>query len=112
MPWESIGSVDTGSMPEDRSWIAFCQGLAKRYITLVAGSPPDGHQLGVFEADHELGSYPNLGVYWDFDLDDRYVSRCEQALDVFNDAVDWSVLKEHWEASQEEEDDEEDEDEY
>lgn len=110
MPWESIGSVNTGSVPEDREWIGFCIGLARRYAALVAGPAPEGHKIGIMENDHELGSYPSLGVYWEHDLDARYVGVCERALEAFDDAVDWSAIKDHWESSLEDSSDE-DEDE-
>ena len=99
MPWDSIGSVNTGSLPHDGEWIRFCLGLARRYAELVAGPAPYGHGIGVMENDHELGSYPSLGVYWEYDFDARYVGVCERALEAFDAAVEWSAIKQHWELS-------------
>jgi len=102
MPWETIGSVNTGSLPEDGDWIRFSLGLAKRYVEFAAGVAPAGHRVGIMETDHELGPYPSLGVFWEYDLDARYVGACERALEAFDDAIDWSAIKEHWESSQDE----------
>lgn len=110
MPWESIGSVDTGEMPIDESWINFCQGLAISYITLVCGKPPLAVELGIMSNDHDLGSYPSIGVYSEFSLPYDYVSSCEDALDVFNSAISWETLKEHYEQQfDDDEDDDSDE---
>ena len=40
MAWENIGSVDTGSMPNDEDWIVWCLGLAKKYVELVCVEQP------------------------------------------------------------------------
>ena len=45
MPWESIGSVNTGESRGDEEWIEFCQKLAIQYIKLVCGNP----RLGLLE---------------------------------------------------------------
>lgn len=60
MTWESIGSTNTGQMPDDEAWILFSIGLAKQYVLFVCGDPPEGSKLGVMWHDHELGSYPSL----------------------------------------------------
>ncbi|HKP35653.1 MAG TPA: hypothetical protein VJT71_02255 [Pyrinomonadaceae bacterium] len=104
MPWESIGSVDTGSVPGDENWIEFCQELALLYIKLVCPIPPAGVEVGIFAEDHDLGSYPTLGVSSEYSIPTKYVSACERALDTFNQAVDWRVLKEYFEESIESED--------
>lgn len=62
MTWESIGSTNTGQMPDDEAWILFSIGLAKQYVLFVCGDPPEGSKLGVMWHDHELGSYPSLPV--------------------------------------------------
>jgi hypothetical protein len=95
VPWESIGSVDTGEMPADERWILFCLKQAQNYIEFVCGSPPDDIKLEIMWHDHDLGDYPSLGVWYDFDEPCEYISACENALDVFNDAVSWSALKTH-----------------
>ncbi|HEX7371117.1 MAG TPA: hypothetical protein VF284_12640 [Rhodanobacteraceae bacterium] len=100
MPWEDIGSVDTGSVPNDAGWIDWAQHFALSYIKLVCGDPPSGCDLDIVSVDHELGSYPTLGVYYDFGgPPDGYIRRCEEALDVFNRAIDWGKLGAHFEST-------------
>ena len=98
MPWEEIGSVSTGEMPYDGDWIAWGLRFAKAYILLVCGEPPLGSELDVMPNDHELGSYPSLGVWSDHAPPRDYVRRCERALEVFDGAVAWHELVEHFQA--------------
>ena len=93
MNWESIGSVSTGNMPEDENWILFALNLAKQYILLVCGDPPLGSTLDVIWHDHELGSYPSLGICSEFWTPPDYLRKCEQALEHFDQAVEWEVLR-------------------
>lgn len=109
MGWESIGSVDTGQIPGDLEWIDFCQDLAIRYIKFVCGDPPLGSTLGVMQNDHDLGSYPSIGVWSEFSPEFDYVNACERALDTFNSAIEWEKLKEHFEESNAVEDPDDDE---
>ncbi len=95
MPWESIGSVSTGSIGEDDDWIEFCQQLAMRYINWVCGNPPPGVQIGIMSNDHDLGTYTDIGLYSDFTLPAEYVSACERALSAFDASVNWSSLRDH-----------------
>ena len=97
MTWENIGSVNTGEMPDDQGWIDMCLKIAKRYIEFVCGKAPEGSELGIMWHDHDLGSYPSLGVWSEYSHPDEYVGNCERALEVFNDSVDWYKLKEHYE---------------
>lgn len=92
MSWESIGSVNTGDMPDDRSWILWGLRLAKKYIELVCGDAPTGSKLDVMWHDHDLGSYPTLGVWSDYDQPWDYINSCERALEVFDKAVSWDEL--------------------
>lgn len=101
MPWESIGSVDTGQLPGDSAWIDFCQDLAVRYIKFVCGEPAEGFSVGIMMHDHDLGSYPSIGVWSEFSPDFEYVHKCERALDALNEATDWESLKEHYDAETE-----------
>src|SRR5580765_4860992 len=105
MPWESIGSVSTGSMGRDDSWIEFCQELALQYIKFVCDTPPLGVQIGIMSHDHDLGSYTSIGLYSDFTLPSDYVSACERALNVFDEAVNWTSLREHFEDQMEDDSD-------
>ena len=97
MPWESIGSTDTGEMPHEKTWILFSLEIALKYIRFVCGDPPPGNELGIMWHDHELGSYPSLGVWSDFTPDWDYFHNCESALEAFNGAVSWYELKRHYE---------------
>lgn len=113
MSWESIGSVDTGQLPGDESWIEFCQNLAIQYVKLVCGELPPGATLGIMSHDHDLGSYTSIGVYSEYSTSSDYISACENALDVFNSAVSWEELKDYFEEQlfkEDENDDENDDD--
>ena len=101
MPWEDIGSVDTGEMPDDEGWILFCLGLAQNYIQFVCGLPPDDSKLEIIWHDHELGNYPSLGVWYDLEEPYEYIRACEEVLDVFDKFVSWSELKECFKAQRE-----------
>ncbi len=111
MSWESIGSVNTGQLPNDEEWIEFCQKLAIQYIKLVCGEPPSGATLGIMLHDHDLGTYTSIGVYCEYSIPYDYVSSCENALDVFDSAISWEELKDLYEEqfSQADEDNEDDE---
>ncbi len=112
MPWESIGSVDTGDMPHEEKWILFCLKMAKSYIDFVCADTPDNGKLEIMWHDHELGNYPSLGVWYEFEEPCEYIRACEDALDIFNESVSWSELKEHFKKQRELEDDESEEDCY
>lgn len=113
MTWESIGSTNTGQMPGDEAWILFSINLAKQYVLFVCGDPPEGGKLDVMWHDHELGSYPSLGVWTEYDPPWEYINACERALEIFDESTEWYQLKQHWESSFEEveEDGDEDDDE-
>ena len=65
----------------------------------MCGDPPPGVTLGVVSNDYDLGSYPTLGVYSEYLLPTEYVSACENALQVFDSAVSWRSLKDHFDKS-------------
>lgn len=111
MSWESIGSISTGDMPDDSSWILWSLRLTKKYIELVCGDAPAGSKLDVMWHDHDFGSYPSLGVWSEYDHPWDYINSCERALEVFDNAVSWDKLQEHLEEGIQEDDLEEDEDE-
>ncbi len=96
MSWESIGSVDTGEMPDDEAWILFCLGLAKSYVQFVCGLPPDDSKLEIMWGEHELGNYPTLAIWYDMEEPCKYIRSCEDAMDAFNQHVSWLDLKEFW----------------
>ncbi len=106
MPWEDVGSVDTGEMPDDEPWILFCLGLAKDYVQFVCGLPPDDSKLKIMWHEHESVDRPSLGIWYDLEEPCEYVRACEDALDVFNKHVSWGDLKEFWGSQKEQKDDE------
>ena len=87
MHWECIGSVSTGAMPDDDCWIEFCQELALLYIELVCGDPPPGVEVSIMSNDHDLGSYPSIGLYSEYALPSQYASACEEALRTFDSEI-------------------------
>jgi len=97
MPWESIGSVSTGNLPHEEALILFCLGLAKRYVEFVCGKAPPGCNLDIMSEDHDLGSNPSLGVWFEYDPPWDYIHSCERTLEVFDNAVSCFDLKEHFE---------------
>jgi len=101
MAWESVGQISTGQMPNDRAWILFGYETAKRYIELVCGAAPLGSKLDIMWHEHELGDYPSLGVWSDYEPPWDYINACERAFEVFDEAVSWYDLKEHFERQQE-----------
>lgn len=109
MTWESIGSTNTGQMPDDEAWILFSINLAKQYVLFVCGDPPEGSKLSVMWHDHALGSYPSLGVWSESVTPWDYISACERALEVFEKSTEWYPLKQHWESSFEDAGDDEEE---
>lgn len=109
MPWESIGSVDTGEMPHEKCWILFALELARNYVHFVCcDGPDDTVKLGIMWRDHDLGEYPSLGVWYEDEEPSAYIRACEDALDAFNQAVSWADLKEHFMRQEEDSDDEDD----
>lgn len=109
--WESIGSVDTGELPNDEKWIEFCQNWAIQYIKVVCGEPPQASKIGIMSHDHDLGTYTSIGVYSDYSLPFDYISACENALETLNSAISWEELKDLYE-EQFIDDDEEDDEEF
>ncbi|MBK6896184.1 MAG: hypothetical protein IPH06_06305 [Alphaproteobacteria bacterium] len=107
MPWENIGSVDTGEMPDDEAWILLCLKLAKNYVLFVCGEPPDDSKLEIIWHEHELADHPSLGVWYDMEEPCKYFRACEDALDAFNQHVSWLDLKEFWRKHADEEDERE-----
>ncbi len=104
MPWENIGDVNTGDLPEDREWIEFCQKLAIQYLLFSCGKPPAGTSLEIMMQDHELGSYSSIALWYEFDAPWEYINKCEEALYILNDSIAWGDLKDHYEKSLESDD--------
>lgn len=105
MSLENLGSVNTGSMPEDETWILFALNLAKTYVKFACGEPPFGCEIEIQWHDHDLGSYPSLGLSSNTYIPEKYIAGAENALWIFNKAICWSSLKEHYESQHDTEDD-------
>ncbi len=88
-------------MPDDEAWILFCLGLAKDYLQFVCGQPSDESKLEVTWHEHKLGGHPSLGVWYDLEPPMEYIAAAEDALDIFNNSVSWTALKEFWENQEE-----------
>lgn len=97
MRCENLGSVSTGSMPEDETWILFALNLAKDYVKFACGEMPTGCKIEIQWHGHELGSFPFLCLSTEAYIQEKYFTAAENALRVFDDAVCWSKLKEHFE---------------
>jgi hypothetical protein len=67
MPWESIGSTDTGNMPDYETWILFSLKLAKKHIEFVCGSPPPGSTLDI------MPNYSELVVFYEYFEPSEYI---------------------------------------
>lgn len=78
MAWESIGSVNTGELPEDADWIDFCQKLAIHYIKYVSEETHEGVSIGIMSHEHELGTYTSIGVHFKETPDWNYINACEE----------------------------------
>jgi hypothetical protein len=78
----------------------------------VCGEPPIGSTIGIMSHDHDLGSYPSIGVYSEYSPEFDYISACENALEVFDSAVSWEELKDLYEEQFSDEDEDEDDDDF
>ncbi len=43
--------------------------------------------------EHELGDYPSVGVYFDYDAPWDFIHRCESALERFDSGVSWTDIQ-------------------
>ena len=96
MPWENIGDCGNGQLPHEREWIVFCLEMGIAYLRYVCGAPLPGCELGIMWHEHELSDYPSIGLLWEYpeqtDVPWEYVSRCETALRIFDEAISWSEI--------------------
>jgi hypothetical protein len=99
MPWESIGDCGHSTTPGD----TFEFKLGIEYLKLVCGKVPKGCELGVMWRDFdgmeygEIISLPSeVGLFWDAneisDAPWEYISRCETALSIFHESVNWCAI--------------------
>lgn len=93
MPRESIGQCGCAQYP-DRRWITAELELAICYIRHACGEPPPGYVLEILWQQHDLGEYATVGITWDGPCEAPwdYISRAEDALERFDQAVSWSDL--------------------
>lgn len=110
MGWETIGECSGSDSASPPTWVDFCHKASIAYIKAILGEPPAGWTLGVQWHDHDLGSYPTIGVYNDLPAMEpwEYINKAEELLERFNDAVDWSEIEPS--AVLENDDDDQDED--
>lgn len=112
MPWENVGSVDTGEMPNDEAWILFCLGRAKNYVQLYAACRRKKVNLKSCGASMRIGGSSISGCLTPYGEPCEYIRAYEDALDAFNKHVSWLDLKDFWRNQPNEEDEwEEDADE-
>lgn len=98
MSWEQVFACGDGQMPGDRDWLVHCQRMAIDYLLFILGPPPEGCTLDIMWTEYEVGGYnidaaPSVGVYQEFgDPPWDYISRAEQILQRFDEAVPWSKI--------------------
>jgi hypothetical protein len=99
MPWVSIGHCGTSASPGD----TFEFELGIEYLKLVCGEVPEGCELGVMWREFDgikVGEVIDLpagvGLLWDdtkiLDAPWDYISRCEIALSILDESVNWSAI--------------------
>lgn len=93
VPRESIGQCGCAQYP-DRRWITAELELAICSIRHACGEPPPGYELEILWHEHDLGEYATVGITWNgpWEAPWDYISRAEDALARFNQAVAWSDL--------------------
>jgi hypothetical protein len=93
MPSESIGTC--GYQSSESDWAKSQLALGICYIRQACGEPPQGYKLAIIWNEHELGSYPTIGIQWDgpFDPPWNYISKAAAALETFDEAVDWGAIQ-------------------
>lgn len=94
MGWETIGECMGSGSSDPHEWVDFCNKAAISYIKSILGDPPSGWELGIQWQDHDLGSYPSIGVFSNLPLTEPwdYIQKAEILLDQFNDALDWASI--------------------
>ena len=90
MSWELVGSCGNGQSWQLQIGLAFLSSIFEE---------PEGCELDIMYTDYEfsdgtLGAYGSIGLSYDNRVDriEQFASRCQNALSVFSDHVDWSKL--------------------
>ena len=95
MPWEYVGSLNSGEMLPDR-WVPHTYDLASAYLNFVLKEKiPEGCSIDVMWREHELGDIPAIGVFWEFPIPEApayFIGLCETVLSNFNDYVEWDRI--------------------
>lgn len=94
MPWEHIGSLDSGDMISDGTeWLTLSYEMAVKYLNFFVGDKaPTGCKIGIMWHEHHYGSYPSVGIYWEAPADDapwELISLCEELLQIFDSNISW-----------------------
>ena len=108
MPNESIGCPGIGQMPNDRAQIFTELELGIRYLQYRC-PPPKGFEYSILWHKHELGEYADICLVWEKEFGVapwHLIEKAKQALEIFDETLDWSVI---WKVDEEEEGESEDE---
>jgi hypothetical protein len=102
MPWEKIGDCGLLRWPSDREWTLAELRMGIEYLARVCGEVPEGCELDImwqeFDAGNagEITECPSVGLAWDdTEIEDApwdYIDRCEAALSIFDEAVNWAAI--------------------
>jgi hypothetical protein len=93
-----------GDSSGNRRWQSAQISMAVIYLHCVCGEPPAGYKLEETWHECDMGgvgqttTYSLLSLTWDepFDILDEgwdYIERCNTALEIFNEAIDWQSIR-------------------
>ena len=92
---ESIGQC--GTSDASTRWCLTQMEMAILYLKHVCGPPPRGCEVEITGNDHELGTYYDISLTWDGPgtlgaTEEKYIRKCELALEIFDEVMPWSDL--------------------
>lgn len=93
MPWTSIGTLSSDTLTDDPEWQHVCYDMALVYLRYACGFPPPGCIFGVYWHGEEGHESPALGVYSGHEPPWDHIDRCEDALDRFDETMNWLGLR-------------------